>query len=328
MSGMGLDDNENNNGSKGPVDLKDDSTLAFLASYAKKHREDIPPQFRHGVGIVYEIENADLSFERIRNYEQEKLLSVAGSKSYSACPRCKSLLLSLRLSCPDCKKPSLVRSEIMIHYSCEYSGPVEEFVSQKDNEYVCPKCSKQMKRVGIEYGKPGIGFKCQDCGRVFQYPVVNAVCHNGHELKVDEIDLLHFPIYRINDEIRNFAEVTEYFAAVQQALAGRGLEAQVLCKIRGGSGVTHIMPLVVKTAKAPVIVDFILDESGFDAKILQKILRGADLGKYVMLLFVPEGLVERLAPIVNPERIKLVPLLGGKREDPAEVAKEVIKAAC
>nr|WP_294808638.1 hypothetical protein [uncultured Nitrososphaera sp.] len=324
MSGMGLDSTNSNSRS---IDLKDDSTLAFLASYAKKHREDIPPQFRHGIGIIYEIENADLSFERIRNYEQEKLLSVAGSKSYSACPRCKSLLLSLRLSCPDCKKLSLTRSEIMIHYSCEYSGPVEEFVSQKDNEYVCPKCSKQMKRVGIEYGKPGIGFKCQDCGRVFQYPLVNIVCHNGHELKVDEIDLQHFPIYRINDEIRNFAEVTEYFASIQQALTGRGLEAQVLCKIKGGSGVTHIIPLVVRTGKAPVIVDFILDESGFDAKILQKILRGADLSKYVMLLFVPEGLVGRLAPIVNPEKIKLVPLSGNKKKDPAAVAEEVVKAA-
>jgi transposase-like protein len=308
--------------------LKDDNTLAFLASYAKKYKEEIQPQFRHGVGIIYEIENADISFERIKSYEQEKLLSITGSKSYSACPRCKSLLLSLRLSCPDCKKHSLAKSEIMVHYGCEYSGPVEEFVSQEDNEYVCPKCSQGMKRVGIEYGRPGIGFTCQDCKRVFQYPLVNAVCHNGHELRVDEIDLQHFPTYRINEEIQNFAEVAEYFTSIQQALVDKGLEAYVLSKIRGESGITHIMPLIVRSRRAHVVVDFILDESGFDAKILQKILRGADLSKYIMLLFVPEGIISRLAPIVNKEKIRLVPLSGkNMKMDPLAIAEEVFKVA-
>lgn len=303
--------------------MKDDSTLAFLASYAKKSKESIAPQFRHGQGVVYEIEGLDLSVERIKSYEQEKLLAVVGAKAYSACPKCSSLFLAVRLNCPDCKKSSLARSEIMIHYECEYSGPVEEFVSQKDSEYVCPKCSKQMKRVGIEYGKPGIGFKCQDCGRVFQYPVVNVACHGGHESRIDEIDLKSFPVYKVNEEIQSFAEVADYFMGIQKALAASGVRSDVLGRIRGMSGVTHIFPLVVETARAQVVVDFILDESGFDAKILQKILRGADLGKHVVLLFVPEGLVGKLAAIVNPNKIKLLSISG--TNSPEAVAGEVIR---
>ncbi|MEO9296030.1 MAG: hypothetical protein ABI347_10600 [Nitrososphaera sp.] len=290
----------------------------------KKSKENIAPQFRHGIGVVYEIEGLDLSVDRVKSYEQEKLLAVVGTKAYSACPRCSSLLLAVRLNCPDCKKSSLAKSEIMIHYECEYSGPVEEFVSQKDAEYVCPKCSKQMKRVGIEYGKPGIGFKCQDCGRVFQYPVVNVACQGGHESRIDEIDLKSFPVYKVNEEIQSFAEVADFFIGVQKSLAASGVKSDVLGRIRGTSGVMHIFPLVVETAKAQVVVDFILDESGFDAKILQKILRGADLGRHIVLLFVPEGLLGRLAAIVNPNKIKVLSV-SGPMNSPEAIAGEVIK---
>jgi hypothetical protein len=301
---------------------KDDSTLAFLASYAKKSKDSIRPQFRHGLGIVYEIEGLDLSVDRIKTYEEEKLLSIAGTAAYPSCPKCASLLLAVRLNCPDCKKTSLARSEIMIHYECEYSAPVEEFVSPKDAEYVCPKCSKHMKRVGIEYGKPGIGFKCQDCGRVFQYPLVNIACQGGHESRIDEIDLKAFPVYRVNEEIQSFAEVADYFMLIQKVLAtGMGAKAEVLGRVKGASGVTHIFPLVVD-GERKVVVDFILDESGFDAKILQKILRGADL-KHVVLLFVPESLVGRLASIVNPEKIKLLAVSADS--SPESIAAEIKK---
>jgi hypothetical protein len=306
-----------------PKDLtRDDSTLAFLASYAKKSRDNIQPQFRHGLGIVYEIEGLDLSVDRIKAYEQEKLLSIAGTKAYPSCPKCASLLLAVRLNCPDCKKASLARSEIMIHYECEYSAPVEEFVSPKDAEYVCPKCSKHMKRVGIEYGKPGIGFKCQDCGRVFQYPLVNIACQGGHESRIDEVHLKPFPVYRVNDEIQSFAEVADYFISIQKALAGTRAKAEVLGRVKGASGVTHIFPLVVEGERKVVVVDFILDESGFDAKILQKILRGADL-KHVVLLFVPESLAGKIASIVNPDKIKLLSVSADS--SPESIAGEIIK---
>jgi transposase-like protein len=298
--------------------------LAFLASYAKKSRENITPQFRHGLGIVYEIEGLDMSFERIKSYEEEKLLSVVGGRAYSACPKCSSLQLAVGLNCPDCKKSSLARSEIMIHYECEYSGPVEEFISQKDSEYVCPKCSKHVKRVGIEYGKPGIGFKCQDCGRVFQYPAVNITCQNGHSSRIDEIDLKYFPVYRVNDEIRSFAEVADYFIGIQQALASKKVKSDVLGRVKGASGATHIFPLVVESEKVHVVVDFILDEAGFDAKILQKILRAADLGRHIVLLFVPQGLIVSLAAIVNPNKIKLL-AVSGPMSEPRTIAEEVIK---
>jgi ribosomal protein L37AE/L43A len=309
---------------KGVEQTRDDSTLAFLAAYAKKSKEPIDPVFRHGAGVVYEIEGVDLSFERMKSYEHEKFLSAAGAKPFPVCSKCDSLLLSLQLNCPDCKKQSLARSEIMIHYECEYSAPVEEFMSQKDSEYVCPKCSKTLKRVGIEYGKPGIGFKCRDCGRVFQYPLVNIACNNSHKSKLDELDLKPFPVYKVNDEIQGFADLADYFLAIQKALLKSNMEAQVLARMRGQSGVVHIMPLVIKTEKMQAVVDFILNETGSDTKVLQKILRSADLGQFVALLFVPASLVSQLSGMVNPEKIRLL-AIPGQDNDPEAVAHEVIK---
>lgn len=305
-----------------PEQMRDDSTLAFLASYAGKSTEPISPVFRHGTGVVYEINGVELSVEKIKAYEQERLLSVAGTKPFPACPRCTSLLLSIQLNCPDCKKQSLARSEIMIHYECEYSGQVEEFVSQKDSEYVCPKCSKTLKRVGIEYGKPGIGFKCRDCRRVFQYPLVNIACSSGHLSKLDELDLKPFPMYMVNEDIQGFADLAGYFISIQKALLGSSIESEVLARVRGRSGVVHILPLVVRTAKVQAVVDFILNEAGSDAKVLQKILRSADLGQFVALLFVPSPLVGQLSSMVNPEKIRLLAIPG---KDPEGVAREVAR---
>lgn len=309
---------------KSPDQMRDDSTLAFLASHAKRSRDPISPVFKHGAGIVYEVEGVDLSFDRIKAYEQEKLLSVAGARPFPACPKCSSLLLSVQLNCPECKRQSLARSEIMIHYECEYSGPVEEFVSHKDAEYVCPKCSKTLKRVGIEYGKPGIGFKCRECGRVFQYPLVNIACSNGHSSKLDELDLKLFPVYKVNDEIQGFADLADYLLAIQKALVGASVETEVLARVRGQSGVVHIIPLVVRTNRLQAVVDFILNETGSDAKVLQKILRGADLSQYVALLFVPAALVAQLSGMVNPEKIRLM-VIPGPDNDPDAVAREVIR---
>jgi hypothetical protein len=307
-----------------PADaMKDDSTLAFLAAHARKSKEPIAPLFRHGHGVTYEIEGVDISAERIKAYEQEKFLSVAGWRPFPACPRCTSLLLAIQLNCPDCKKASIARSEIMIHYECEYSGPVDEFVSHGGSEYVCPKCSKTLKKVGIEYGKPGIGFKCQECGRVFQYPLVNMACQGGHTSKIDELDLKPFPVYRVNDEIQGFADVADYFLSIQKALAASRIEAEVLARIKGQSGVMHIIPLAIKTQKANAVVDFILKETGSDSKVLQKVLRSADLGRYMTLLFVPQALVSQLSSIVNPDRVRLLAIPA--QNDPDAVAREVIK---
>jgi hypothetical protein len=70
-------------------------------------------------------------------------------------------------------------------------------------------------------------------------------------------------------------------------------------------------------------VDFILKEAGSDSKVLQKVLRSADLGRYMTLLFVPQALVSQLSSIVNPDRVRLLAIPA--QNDPDAVAREVIK---
>lgn len=318
---------------------RDDSSLLYFVQHARKSLENITPKFKHGVGIVYEVEGLDLSADRIKKYAQEKILSVTGIKTFPACAKCASLLLVTRVSCPNCRNQSLVRSEIMTHYECEYAGLVEEFIPRKQGEraggkeggdanYFCPKCSKVLKKVGIDYGRPGISFKCQDCSEILQYPLIDIVCPANHVSKVDEIDLRAFPVYRVDSEMQGFAEVVDYFVEIQRVLMDIGISSKVLGKVRGTSGVNHVFPLVIESEKAQgVVVDFILEESGLDAKILQKVLRGADLALHKILIFIPAGLMAQLSPIVNPDKIKLFPLESNNNNggDPASIAEEIRK---
>lgn len=320
---------------------RDDSSLLYFVQHARKSLENITPKFKHGVGIVYEVEGLDLSADRIKKYEQEKILSVTGVKTFPACAKCASLLLVTQVSCPNCRNQSLVRSEIMTHYECEYAGPVEEFIPKKQGEreggkeggraeggdanYFCPKCSKILKKVGIDYGRPGISFKCQDCSEILQYPLIDIVCPASHVSKVDEIDLRAFPVYTVDSEMQDFAEVVDYFVEIQRVLTDIGIGSKVLGKVRGTSGVNHVFPIAIESEKAQgVVVDFILEESGLDAKILQKVLRGADLARHKILIFIPAGLMAQLSPIVNPDKIKLLPI-EFNNGDPAAIAEEIRK---
>jgi hypothetical protein len=53
---------------------------------------------------------------------------------------------------------------------------------------------QELRRVGIDYGRPGLGFKCFSCHRVFQYPAIILSCEGGHDFKVDEVELKTYPV--------------------------------------------------------------------------------------------------------------------------------------
>ena len=59
-------------------------------------------------------------------------------------------------------------------------------------------------------------------------------------------------------------------------------------------------------------------------KILQKILRSADLNQFVALLFVPTSIVSQLSGMVNPEKIRLL-AMQGPGDDPDAIAHEVTR---
>lgn len=77
------------------------------------------------------------------------------------CPFCKNYNLNIRENCPSCKSVDLKIVDMIHHYRCAYTGIEEEF--KQGIEYVCPKCHRELKNIGVDYDKPGQNFLCEAC---------------------------------------------------------------------------------------------------------------------------------------------------------------------
>lgn len=282
--------------------------FTILSLWAEENEEELLPSLRQELGIVYDLAGFSVTYEKLKVAEKKGLLKANGSTSFSSCPKCQSHILQVQLACPDCKFQSIVKSDLLTHYDCQYSGPVSEFQSSVREGYYCRKCKKELKRVGIDYGNPGIGFKCTNCEKVFQFPLVLSYCDGGHASKVDEIDLRSYPNYVVGDDARSLSRVLADSRELQDILKKIGIQSEVTVQLDGASGTSHLVPLLVTAAGGEKIaVEFIPDEPDIEQVILQLLLKSADLEKIRMVIISRSAeLVGQITQIVNPQKVRVL----------------------
>lgn len=338
---------------EGSTIMDDDSAvLAVLSllSDSSNHGKILKPQLEAGYGsdcgsIVYDLGSGfALSYEKLSRCEKKGLVSVAGHVAFSSCPKCDDLALQTQFLCPECSSQDLLKSDLLIHYECQTSGPVEEFQSNLRNGYFCNKCRKELKRVGIDYGNPGIGFKCAECEKVFQFPSVMSSCSSGHVSKIDEMNLKSFPKYAMGQNAKGLSTLLIQSGRLRDELEARHISSQVLATIKGASGVSHVVPLLIKftnhsdaTAVTPasnystlqnIAIEFTDDDDAeFDKTLLQLLIKSADLENTRMII-VHRGSpnsVQQIKSIVNPKKVKVLSSSAEGIEDslPEEILREV-----
>ncbi|MGL4598380.1 MAG: hypothetical protein ACRCYO_12685, partial [Bacteroidia bacterium] len=59
---------------------------------------------------------------------------------------------------------------------CAFIGPISEFKNPVDSTLSCPKCNKQLRHIGVDYDKPSVINKCNNCSSSFQDMFVKAKC--------------------------------------------------------------------------------------------------------------------------------------------------------
>jgi hypothetical protein len=338
--------------SEASIIMDDDSAvLAVLSllSDSSNHGKILKPQLEAGYGldggsIVYDLgDGFALSYEKLSRCEKKGLVSVAGHVAFSSCPKCDDLALQTQFLCPECSSQDLLKSDLLIHYECQTSGPVEEFQSNLRNGYFCNKCRKELKRVGIDYGNPGIGFKCAECEKVFQFPSVMSSCSSGHVSKIDEMNLKSFPKYAMGQNAKGLSTLLIQSRKLRDELAVRNIGSQVLATIKGASGVSHVVPLLIKftdhseTVLTPassystpenIAIEFIDDDDAeFDKMLLQLLIKSADLENTRMII-VQRGSpnsVQQIKSIVNPKKVKVLSSGAECNGDslPEEILREV-----
>ncbi len=94
------------------------------------------------------------------------------------CNSCKTGRLSYRETCTSCKSSNLKQEDLVHHFPCGYIGPISDFKNKIDGSLNCPKCSKNIRHIGVDYDKPSIINQCLNCNSISQDYVVRALCSN------------------------------------------------------------------------------------------------------------------------------------------------------
>lgn len=92
------------------------------------------------------------------------------------CSNCKSGHLSFREICPNCDSANMRSEDLIHHFPCGYIGAISDFKNNVDTVLNCPKCTKNLRHIGVDYDKPSIINHCQNCNEVFQDYLVKAKC--------------------------------------------------------------------------------------------------------------------------------------------------------
>ncbi len=78
------------------------------------------------------------------------------------CGKCASARLHVYEACPACDSAHLIEEPIVHHYRCGWQEQQSKFVT--DRMLICPKCRRELRHYGVDYGKPGNVSICQACG--------------------------------------------------------------------------------------------------------------------------------------------------------------------
>lgn len=108
------------------------------------------------------------------------------------CSNCHSGFVNYREICPKCQSIKLNAQHSIHHFVCGYVGPESDFFH--DKKLICPKCSRQVRHIGVDYDKPSVIQECEN-GHVFQEPEMVTFCFRCQQ----ENDLNTIVDYQINE---------------------------------------------------------------------------------------------------------------------------------
>lgn len=280
----------------------------FISAYkalSENRLVEFKPKIRQELGVVYDLFGLEVSVEKIKYYLDKGYIEVVRDVSLPVCHVCEDVCLKPLLACPTCGSTNIEKRDLIIHYECNYVGPEEEFTNIESKIYECPKCGKELKRVGIDYGRPGFGYICRECGNIFQIPLIQLICEKEHKNKVDELVIKKYPIYRLSDKVKRLASIHDVVEELARELSSRGLRVEIFKQVIGMSGAGHVVPIFIED-RLPIIVEVGFGEEIDENFLLTRMMEAADIPNIIMFLILPSNFKPELEKILNPEKIKII----------------------
>lgn len=154
----------------------------------------------------YNFDEENKIFEILEICEAEGVLKSKFVDRIYLCAACKSAQLSYRETCPKCSSANTDTSEIIHHFPCAYVGPISDFSNELDDALYCPKCTKKLKHIGVDYDKPSVLHTCNNCDNRFQDFHVKAKCMScGKDSIVDALTDEVVAEYTLTKKGENYA---------------------------------------------------------------------------------------------------------------------------
>lgn len=162
-----------------------DTNIAFkvLRLIASRNSEQEPvTTVRRISGYVYPLLEPLFSkrdegvLEILEFLETQKLITGRFVSKAHFCSSCNSAFINFKEACPQCGADDLSVDELVHHFRCAYMGAMSDF--QRGSSMVCPKCDRELHHIGVDYDKPSIMYKCNQCSHGFQDPSIMTTCYN------------------------------------------------------------------------------------------------------------------------------------------------------
>ncbi len=156
--------------------------LLLLRYFFSRDPQLLSPQrnYRAKAGYTYPLvqlllntrAGEEISF--LASVHEAQLLNAKLVDKVNICPHCDHTQINFREICPKCASLNINEETTIHHFRCAYIGRESEY--KLGMKLICPKCSKELRHIGVDYDKPSEVMWCQDCNHNFSEPALSCFC--------------------------------------------------------------------------------------------------------------------------------------------------------
>lgn len=180
--------------------------LTTLKALSKSPSLTIIPLIEYMVSPEIDIPINEV-LQNLEKLSKAGILKAEPHCSGVSCPQCSSTEAQLYLNCPACKSVLLEKGETLEHFNCGHIDFRPKF--ERNGKLVCPKCTKELRQIGVDYKQVGFWYKCTE-GHTFPNVLLKFTCLKcNHEFDLDNAKLEILHRYELTEKGKKSTEKTK-----------------------------------------------------------------------------------------------------------------------